>query len=412
MKENINRLDQVIEETSTGQSQERIRLEVERLANNAGIDPSKIKVEKVALEWSMNCLIVSLHIGRARFERALSHADLGIDTTNNPELTEYINSINLGRQKLVTDQYKELLLKLERLEKQARRVVKNYSIETEFGFAVPCVNRGGVNPFEKLITEIDEIEKEYRETYSSLIYQLDSIKRDTKFFMRSVSHQIYKILKKDEEAIPSEDFVDNFVKKAMLNFPTENHVENTYNFTLSPKFVPLAQTDRELDLVRHNALKLKAEVVESIRANYKEQSQNFVEGILSSLHNILYDTISGSIETLRKTGSLPGSTIHSLRKMIEKVQRLNIPNDQIVLNQVEQLDLMLNKSAKRDPDEVRTLLETLQEENRRFLVMLGNQPRLTRAASDVVQSLPSTQRQSRSVSTEIPKMPLKIRLSR
>ncbi len=362
-------------------------------------------------------MLVDLHIGRARFERALSFPDLGLDQTDE-DLSDYIQTLNPGKQLLVGASYRNLIRRLDNLEKQARRAVQRHSVKTLFGYAVPCIQRGGTNPFEALVDEIDSLEREYRATYDALMTQLDEIRRDTRSLLESASYRIYKILKKDEFATPPREFIEGFVKRAMANFPSSDHVRAMYQFTLAPKFVPLMQTEREFDSVKHNALQLKSEIIESIRQSYKEQSQNFVEDILANLRQIVYESVTLSLEALRKTGSLPGPTVAGLKKMVQQVQQLNIPNDQVVLSQVQQLETTLNKTARRDPDEIRKLLEELQNENRRFLLALGYQPRSTRTLpeteGDPFKKLPRLERQARSIptATEEPNLPPLRRQSR
>ena len=91
MSISLTQLNKIIDEVSPKTPEER-RAE---LASQAGLDPEEIAVHDIATEWANNCLIVELNIGRARFERALTPPDLGLQDN---ELEEYISSIYPGRQ--------------------------------------------------------------------------------------------------------------------------------------------------------------------------------------------------------------------------------------------------------------------------------------------------------------------------
>jgi len=368
----IKKLDEIIEQVSPQMSQEEIEAEVRRLANNAHIDPATIKIEKTALNWAHNCLLVELNIGRARFERALTAPDLGLDEKDEA-LKDYIATLYPGRQILVGGEYRSFIKQLDNIENKARRVINKYSVKTKLGYAVSCVPKNGKTPFEELVEHIDNLEREYRAVYSQLIELLYEIKEETQEILWNASEKIYLMIKKNGP-VP-EEFKKNFVKRAMQNFPSREYVESMYTFKLTPKFVPLAQAEYEMRDLRHKALSLRSEVIESIKASYKEQVEGFVEDILSYLRKIIYETVVISLEALQKNGSLPGPSITSLQKMIVQVKNLNFANDQDVARQIESLQIMLNKAEKRDPDEIRKLLQDLREENRRFLNALGYEPR-------------------------------------
>lgn len=366
----IKRLNEIIENIGS------VKDDIEKLACQAGISSDEIRIEKTALEWARNCLIVELHIGRARFERALTPADLGLD---DDELQEYIETLYPGKQLLVSGEYKELYKHLDRIESRARRLLDRYGVKTEFGYAVSCIKKNGISPFERMIEKINELETEYRITYERLVEKLDEIRAATEQLLYNASEKIYQSINRDKTALPDEEFKRKFVQKAMSSFPSRAHVESMYAFKLIPKFVPILQARHELDGVKHAALSLRSEIVESIRAGYREQIETFITDVLAHLRQVIYESVSLSLETLRKTGTLPGATVVGLRKMIEQVKQLNFAEDQAVLEQVEKLEKMLDKSTERDSGEVALLLEQLKQENRRFLLALGYKPRVVRS---------------------------------
>lgn len=384
------------------------------LACRAGLNPDEVVVENVANEWAKNCLIVELNIGRARFERALQFPDLGLD---DKDLEDYISSIYPGRQVLVTGQYKRLYHELNNLDRQARRVVERYGIKTEFGYAVSCVpGPDGVTPFEKMLQKLEQIEQRYYATYHELIQQLDEIKAYTEQVMYGASVQIWQRMQRDN-SLPPEDFRQEFVKKIMSNFPSRDHVRNMYMFRIRTKFIPLTQTRSELDS-EHSAFNLRAEIVETIRRSYREQVEGFITDVLAHIRRVIYDSVSLALNALRKSGSLPGPTIVGLRKMIEQVKHLNFANDQVVLAQVERLEKALDKTRATDERELALLLEQLEQENRQFLMLLGQAPRATRILNeeDFEEEAEATVRKRRRLNVqeeaEVPEVERKVRKKR
>ncbi len=367
----LSQLNQIIDEVSSKTPEERMA----ELAHNTGLDTEEIKLQNTATEWANNCLIVELNIGRARFERALTPPDLGLQ---DEELEEYVNSIYPGRQVLVTGEHKKLYNRLNSLDRKARRVVEKYSIKTEFGYAVSCIpNDEGITPYEKMVDELNQIELQYRSTHDLIIQNLDDIRKNTERIMYESSIQIWQKMQKDD-SLPPEEFKLDFAKKAMRNFPASDHLETMYMFRIRPKFIPLAQTKNELDSLEHNALNLKAEIVESIRNGYEEQVEGFITDVLVHLRQIIHETISQALNSLRKAGSLPGPTLTSLRKMIENVRELNFADDRDVVAQTERLERAIGTTEERDAEEIGLILEQLEIENRQFLMALGHKPRATR----------------------------------
>lgn len=367
----LSQLNQIIDEVSSKTPEERMA----ELAHNTGLDTEEIKLQNTATEWANNCLIVELNIGRARFERALTPPDLGLQ---DEDLEEYINSIYPGRQVLVTGEHKRLYNRLNNLDRKARRVVERYGIKTEFGYAVSCIpNDKGITPFEKMVDKLNTIELKYRSTHDQIIQNLDDIRNNTERIMYESSIQIWQRMQKND-SVPPEEFKKDFAKKAMRNFPDSNYLEAMYMFKIKPKFVPLTQTQNELDSLEHNALNLRTEIVESIRQGYKEQVEGFVEDVLTHLRQIIHESVSQSLNSLRKSGALPGPTVAGLRKMIEQVRQLNFADDRDVLAQVERLEHALDSSKERGVEEIGILLEQLEIENRQFLMALGHTPRASR----------------------------------
>ncbi len=396
--EDLRKLDELLGSFQTDSTS----AEIERLANGAGVSPEKVKIKTVALNWAQNCLLVELHIGRSRFERALEPPDLGLNENDN-DIKDYIGTLSLGRQLLAAGYHKELLAKLNNIEGKARNLVRKYSIETAFGRAVSCVpNSQGISPFEIMTNKLDRLEADYRETCDILISQLDEMKNETEAVIYAATDKIFRMIKGSSYIYAPEEFKNQFVEKALKHFPSESQVRKSYRFNLEINFVPLSQHERELSELKHVALATKSELISSIRSSYEEKAEKFVTDILANLRQIIYEQVALSLDTIRTTGSMPGAVIVGLRKMVEEVENLNFIDDHEVTRQITRLKAAIGQARERDPGEVALLLEQLKEENRRTLMELGQKPRAVRSRSKATDPKPPQEIKARQRRAVVP----------
>ena len=104
--------------------------------------------------------------------------------------------------------------------------------------------------------------------------------------------------------------------------------------------------------------------------------------------------------------------------MIEQVDSLNFIEDEAVIEQMEQLRSALGTAKTRDNLSLSVVLHRLKNDNRDFLLALGQQPRATRsraAASKTKTTTPApvqlantTQRQRRQVNGKTTILQLKL----
>lgn len=390
--ENLQKLDKIIQSFTPQNDTE----EVQVLARQAGVAPEKIKVKNLALEWAKNCLIVELHIGRARFERALTPPDLGLND-NDKELEGYLSTLRLGKQLLAAGDYKAILNHLASIEAKARSLLDRYSVKTDFGKAVSCVPKNGISPFEELNQELDKLKSDYKETYKLVLESLQQMRRETEAVMYEAAEKIYHQLNPGSYSVP-EHFRNHFIAKAIEQFPDPSTVRASYCFEMELKFVPLSQNEKEITELKHQALNLKAEVTDALKSSYQNQAEKFVQDILVNLRQIIHEQVSLSLETLRRNGYLPGATVVGLKKLVDEVNKLNFIDDHDITQQISRLESMLNKTQKTEPGEAGILLDQLKEESRRFLLELGHNPRTVRkvdADNSTVDYAPSTRKKRR-----------------
>ena len=377
MTVDLEKLNSILNSTQIKDTVDEINEAKLEVAANTGLSPNKIhaRLETYAHKNARKGVICALHIGRARFEQALTPPDLGIDT-NDGEIQDYLASLSLGRRLLVAGEYKKHLHKLSAIEQRARRKLESCSIPTAWGRFVPYT------VFQEMKEKIDEEMLNYQNEYQSVIYKLDEIRWETEAVLADASHHLFKMLKKDWTAIPPTEFTNSFVNKAMLAFPSRQEVEAAYQWNFEVSFVPVTQANQEMEAVmklRTEAAEAKQQVVEHIKQTYQKQIGGFVADMMAHVRQLAYESVSTALAVYKKHGRLGGKTTESLKNVIAQIDALNIANDTDVIMQVRKLQsIVAQNESFGSAGETGLVLQELVEENRQFLLELGRQPRLTR----------------------------------
>ncbi len=384
MSTNFTKLNKILDSVAISNTAEEIESQKQEVAYHTGLSPDKIRarVETFAHKNARQGVICALHIGRARFEQGLTPPDLGIDIKDK-EIKEYLDSLSLGRRLLVAGEYRRHLYNLSTIEQRARRKLEYFSVPTAWGRFVPY------KLFREMKQFIDEQELEYRIEYNTLIDQLYSIRHKTELVLTEASVSLYKMLKKDWTAEPPFEFTDNFVNKALSAFPSRQEVETSYLWDMEVSFVPLTQANQEMEAVmalQTETAEAQREVVAHLRETYQEQVGEFVADIMSHVRQLAHETCSAALGSYQKHGSFPGATIAGLRNCIQRLEALNVTEDEEVLRQVETIRAIVDQPARtRDVDSLGFVLGEIVEENRQFLLGLGRQPRQVRDVGSPVE---------------------------
>lgn len=396
--EKLNKILDSVQVKNTVDEINEAKLEV---AANTGLSPDQIhaRIETYAHKNARKGVICELHIGRARFEQALTPPDLGIDT-NDGEIQDYLSSLSLGRRLLVAGEYRKHLNKLSAIEQRARRKLESCSIPTAWGRFVPYT------AFQQMKQKIDEEMLNYQGEYQTVIHKLDEIRWETETVLSDASQHLFKMLKKDWTAIPPAEFINNFVNKALAAFPSRQEVEAAYQWQLEVSFVPVTQANQEMEAVmklRAEATEARREVVEHIKQTYQEQIGEFVADMMAHVRQLAFESASTALAVYKKHGKLGGKTTESLRNVIAQIEALNVTDDAGVIMQVKQLQSIVGENESfGDAGNTSLILQELVEENRQFLLELGRQPRLTRKieTDDTAETVVSIRQVRKNVAEE------------
>jgi Mg2+ and Co2+ transporter CorA len=383
-KEVLNTLLESIKLTEI--DDENILDQKEAIARRLGVssDDIEVQLDITATQLAREGILFDLHIGRTRFEIGLSPKDLGVagegDSSDYKEfLAEYIN---LGRKRLIPA---SIINQLNRLESRARNILKDkYSFKTAWGYFIPY------KLYDNFVKELDEIEAEYRQVHDEIIERYDSIRWSTYRKYQEAAPEVYRRLKKDPYVEVPDEFVETFTEHVMKRFPTKEQIRNSYLFQREISFVPLTNTLRELEAhIESNKIKLEAqkEVAKEARKTYKKQIGDFISDLAAQLRSMIYEAVSKASESVVNNGSLKPANVTSLRRLIEKIERLNFMDDQQVIKQLDELNKIVDQDSEdRDMSEVSGILSKIAGENRQILLALGHEPRLTRGRSKIVDT--------------------------
>lgn len=265
---------------------------------------------------------------------------------------------------------------LEALESRARRLLRESSYDTVWGYFVPF------QVYEELRRRLDEYKEEYAELHQRIYRDYDTICTSTSIRYREAAVEVYRTLQKDTDARVPESFIDNFVFRVMRAFPTVRMIQKTCKFEINLSFVPITSmpaAEIESRLVSGVWRDAQASVAEEIRQTYSRHVEGFISDIGAQLRYMIFEAVFTARESVRKNGYLLGQNSRALRNLTEKVRRLNFMEDQVVIQQLGELNEMLDTSPeRRDAGEITEILHSIAEENRQVLLALGHKPRAAR----------------------------------
>ncbi|SFR12444.1 DUF3150 domain-containing protein [Desulfoscipio geothermicus] len=381
-KEAINELLENIKLTEC--EEEDIEKQRAEVASRLGVhsDDVEMRIDVTATKLAREGVLMELHIARERFEKQLSAEDLGLDA-DSAEYKDFLTQyINLGRKRLIPASY---LRKLSALEIRARRLLRGHSFQTAWGHFVPY------KVYDEVKKGLTEIEREYRKVYDEILDRYDSIRFSTYVEYRKAAVEVYRTLKKDPDCPVPEDFIDTFASRIMNHFPRKEEIADSYRFKVNLSFIPVTSTMLEMDAhmaMTRVKLETQQEIVYQVKQTYQRQVKGFISDLAVHLRTMIFEAVSAAQENLEKHGNLPGPSVRSLRLIVEKVKELNFMNDRQVLQHVEQLNEMLESSASdRETGDIAGLLQKIAEDNRRVILALGHEPRLSRNKGEIVNDL-------------------------
>ena len=363
------------------------------IADRLGTKPGEISVIKDVLstKLSRGGVILNPHIGRTRFTVQLDPEDLGLKV-DDPDHKDFIERYTELGQKFLLDS--EYLRKLDRIDRGIRRVVENNGFLTAYGYFVPYTI------FNDVKMEIEALEREYFQVRDEILDMYDDCLRKTEDAYGKAAVKAFQLLHMSPDAIPSDEFVEKFVGRVMLEFPSYDKIKESFKIRMEVSYVPLTtfveeQAARQRLIVRKESLiaeelqleegelaykrrrfeELNREAIE----NYKRQMDEFIADVVGQTYTLIYDAVEAVRKQCAKYGTLNSGDVKRLRTMVAKVKKLNLFESKEVSKYITELENILDTNSKfRDKDDVYKVLRDITVDTRMVMNLLGCQPRSIR----------------------------------
>jgi len=415
---------------------------------------SNIRIQKdvLATRLTQEGYLITPHIGRTRFSVKLQPKDVGLDPQD-PEHKEFIeNYLVLGSKLLLSV---ETLRRLDRIDKQIRRAVEEeYGIPTCMGSFVPYKN------LEPMKQRIEQLKSEYYAIRDDLIENYETIRAGTEITYRNFAPEVYRLVVRNPNYMPTGEEVEQFVNSAMAYFPTKQEISSSFYVRIDVGIVMatafLAEQEarlrlaREREAVYQDELKLlgrqlaecgrvqgererqrilveqekaktkimeeqakqKAiqEAIAQARDEYLPQMEQVFADLAGSIHGLVYDALTRVTESLKTHGSLrPGDT-KSLGNLAEKIRMLVFTPDPEVRQWLLKIESIIDTpTQRRDADDIQDALNSIREQAGKVILSLGRAPRTLRCADlpDIEAALEERAvgaRQKRQLEIDLPAM--------
>lgn len=313
------------------------------------IDEDESKIQTKNVDWVKAIIekgvIVDLHIGRTRFERKMTSADLGLDIDDSNFQNFVTQYLDLGSKMLAP---KKVLSKFDSIESRARANLYRHAFDTPYGLFVPFT---AYNDWKKENTtnreDYFQALKELEDGYASMVLDILAEYRDAavKLYERtdkskSLSVFTETLVKNIESQIPSlESVVESFYYGEDIYYvpiPTELAEENL-KMAIMNKEASIKQAESIAEVER---IKSETQMHKDVLQKLKETKTSKIDGMLDSISNQLSSAIYGSLadvlNSIKKNSKLNQASEKKLRDLVTRTKMMNFNEVRFVSEQPTQ----------------------------------------------------------------------------
>jgi len=323
----------------------------EQIAEETGIaseDLATVGEDKV-LQMMERGVLVQLHIRYWRPYAKLREADLGIEGLNGA-VSGYIQ---LGRKKLLPP---EMIAKIETVERRARTALRNCSLKCFWGSFIPTT------AWERWREQSDKLRQKFFEVRDEIVKELPASVAQLRETYTEMAKEAYRRSKFDAEAEVPQGFIDRFVTACLSRVPSAQHIEAAFKYEEVYNYIPLpSQVKAHLEgLLEDN---MRRQVAQQMYTQKKEMIDGFIAEVSTGLRNMVVkvaQSVQGSIE--KNSGKLIPRFASDLKRLLEKLERLNFYDDTEVKRMMEEIRVEIDKPAKeRDVPSIQKVLSSVLE---------------------------------------------------
>lgn len=337
---------------------------VKDIAQKTGLSVSDVR--STLYQWATPLMekgiIVRLEIKRWRGTKRISPEELGIDE-NDRRWLEFKSYMSLGTRHLLTRKTNNTI---NAVENKARKLLKEYSFETIWGYFVPCTLFAEWQDKDKEIQKefyelADKIEKEFEDIKSQVLADYRIYCRKiwddgavTRSFSDYETYEHYFLKKIENEIITAEEFRNSFEYNTFFYFiPMPSDIESDV--------IEAKRVQGEQELLEHEK-EMRRRLAENMTELREQHLESFLESTVGQIRNSILTIVEDVRNSLRTDADgclTKGKNRTKLLKMIETVRSLNFYNDDQIQGALDRLQVDLNK----DPDvrSEKEVEETLKE---------------------------------------------------
>ena len=338
---------------------------VKQISDKTGVDANEITsvIEDWATPLMQNGIIVKIGMKHWRATQSIDKDDMGFEEAT-PEWDRFSSEyMRFGVKYLLP---REVLTQIGQVENNARKNLKDYSLNTVWGKFVPYTS------YMDWKTRNETIEEEYYALSKNLYDNYEQIVESVLEQYKSHAKTLWESKQKTED-----ETYEDFEKQ--ITDDIRNHIISAEEFLESFKyetlffFIPIP-TDINQDLLDAENMENEKEKVSQeriVRAEIMKETarlkSEYIEQFLDNTIGEIRGMILGIVEDVRRSmevhsdNLLVGKNRNKLIGMIEKVRLLDFYDDKEVKRSLDQLQIDLEKSpADRSEKEVLDTLSGLE----------------------------------------------------
>jgi len=330
---------------------------LEELSQEAGIPKEKIHQlrDNYVSKLMRRGLIVALHIGYYRFKASLTDSDLGIKLTDKEK--QYIT---LGCQRVFPP---TIVKKLELLESRGRNNLLKNSLQILFGYFVPAT------ALKEFREENDAIRSEFMEVRDAIRDRYDDLRMEAQEDLVHQGEQVYDRLEKKPEGTSRQKWVKEFAATLVSRVPDKESIFESFSWKLDFSYVPLTsdlqeealrqeklnkdqqllhyETQDRMDQIREMN-RLVAEQMKAQKEQTAKDMNKFLDQTVFKVRDMVGEVCQQVLHTMKRNdGALMGSSVKSLRGVIDRARALNFYNDEELTDSLKEMEKAIGTSPKR-----------------------------------------------------------------
>lgn len=350
----------------------------EKIAGQIGEDASILKERRI--DWSKAIIeggvLVDLNIGRRRFERKMTKADLGLDQMDSLEFERFIAEFyDFGTKLLIP---KSAMQVFSQIETKARTSLYQHAFRTPYGWFVPHT------AYASWKEETAKFHGQYFEAAEVLVGKLPVLREEIVQEYRKAAHVFYEKTQKTESL---EQFASDFVGRLEHQLPTEEDVRNTFYFRWDLSYIPIpteveeemlkALEIREKQKLAHAKSAADLQVIEEERRMHldviahqgrakKEKVDSMIDSFAADLGGALFNVVRDTLEDLSKGAAMTATRIKAIEKVIKRCRLMNFMGDDSLDTAICSLESMLVEKGRASRKEMATVLHRIATDFKEF----------------------------------------------